>query len=211
MKDNFVSIRKAAQHLGVTPGSLRRWEKEGLIAPPERTVGGQRRYDLVKLRAPFTRGAQAAHFKAARRTVCYARVSTSEQRDDLIRQEARLRDFCAAKGWCCELISDLGSGLNYKKRGLQTLLDRLMLGEVERLVIAHKDRLLRFGAELVFGLCERLDIEVIVIEQTEKPTFEQELVNDMLELITVFSARLYGARSRKSRAAVSAVKEALLS
>jgi putative resolvase len=209
MKDNLVPISEAAKHLGVTPASLRRWEKEGLIEPAQRTPGGARRYDRTKLSAPFTRGAQAVHFKAVRKTVCYARVSTHEQRDDLVRQEDRLRAYCAAKGWCFEVISDFGSGMNYKKRGLQALLDMLVLGEVERLVITHKDRLLRFGAELVFGLCSRLGVEVVVMEQTEKPTFEAELVTDMLELITVFSARLYGARSRKSRAAVAAVRDAL--
>lgn len=158
MNDKPLTIGEAAACLGVTPGSLRRWEREGLIAPAERTAGGQRRYDRRTLRAPFVRASQIAHANAAKKTICYARVSSSGQRDDLARQEERLRSFCAARGWCFEAISDLGSGLNYKKRGLQRLLDLLVQGEVERLVVTHKDRLLRYGAELVFDLCERLGV-----------------------------------------------------
>ena len=95
-----------------------------------------------------------------------------------------------------EVITDLGSGLNYRKAGLQRLLELIMRRRMRRLVLTHKDRLLRFGAELVFALCEEQGIEIVIIHQGDQPTFEEELAQDVLEIITVFSARLYGSRSK---------------
>ena len=114
-------------------------------------------------------------------------------------QHALLESYCAAQGWSSLVIRDLGSGMNYRKKGLHQLLELILERRMRRLVITHKDRLLRFGAELVFTLCELRGIEVVVIHQGEQPSFEEELAQDVLEIITVFSARLYGSRSRKHR------------
>lgn len=116
--------------------------------------------------------------------------------------------FCAANGWRYEVIRDLGSGLNYHKRGLRELIRRICSGQVGRLVITHKDRLLRFGSELVFSLCEHFGAEVVIVDASEEMSFEEELVQDVLEIITVFSARLYGSRSRKNRDVMRQLKEA---
>lgn len=122
-------------------------------------------------------------------TINYARVSSHDQKADLVRQAQVLEAFSATNGWQFETIQDLGSGLNSNKRGLQKLLKRIMQGDVSRLVLTHKDRLLRLGAELVFAMCAELETEVIIINKSnEEVTFEQELVPDMIELITVFSA-----------------------
>ena len=155
----LVPIRVAAKELGVHPDTLRRWEKEGRIDPAERTPGGRRRYDLAKLR-------NLAPHKApsTRTTIAYARVSTNGQKDDLVRQVGLLESFCAAQGWTYEVITDVGSGLNYHKRGLKLLISKICSGEVGRLVISHKDRLLRFGSELVFSLCEHFGVEVVIIK-----------------------------------------------
>ena len=185
------SISQAADHLGVSSSTLRRWEASGKLVP-ERTVGGQRRYSASQLMIPQTRQNQ-------RKTVAYSRVSSHDQKKDLERQQEVLASYCAAKGWQYQTISDLGSGMNYRKKGLRQLLDLIVSGQLERLVIAHKDRLLRFGAELVFALCETQNCEVIIINQGGQPSFEEELAKDVLEIITVFSARLYGSRSRKNR------------
>ena len=133
-------------------------------------------------------------------TIGYARVSGHRQQDDLKRQQEMLETYGAAKGWRMEVITDLGSGLNYRKAGLQRLLELIMRRRMRRLVLTHKDRLLRFGAELVFALCEEQGIEIVIIHQGDQPTFEEELAQDVLEIITVFSARLYGSRSKKHRA-----------
>ena len=187
----LVPVGIAARELGVRPDTLRRWEKEGRVEPAERTAGGRRRYDLAKLRhlAPHTA-------PSTRTTVAYARVSTAGQKDDLV----RLESFCAANGWTYEVISDVGSGLNYHKRGLRILINRICSGEIGRLVISHKDRLLRFGSELVFALCEHFGTEVVIVNATEESSFEEELASDVIEIVTVFSARLYGSRSHKNKA-----------
>ena len=105
------------------------------------------------------------------------------------------------------MIRDLGSGMNYWKKGLHQLLEMILERQTQRLVLTNKDRLLRFGAELVFTLCELRGIEVVVIHQGEQPSFEEELAQDVLEIITVFSARLYGSRSRNHRKLLNTLAE----
>ena len=197
-----TSIGIAAKELGVSRDTLRRWEKAGKISV-ERTIRGHRRYNLAHLL-----GAAARKLPAEKKTIAYARVSSSDQKEDLSRQIQLLESYCAANGWDIEVIEDLGSGLNYHKRGLRNLIKKICLGQMDRLVITHKDRLLRFGFELIFSLCEQFGIEIVIINKTETPNFEEELVQDVLEIITVFSSRLYGARSRKNKKLLDALKEA---
>jgi predicted site-specific integrase-resolvase len=144
----------------------------------------------------------------SRVTIAYARVSSHDQREDLVRQVALLESFCAANGWTYETIQDLGSGLNYRKKGLPTLIRRICSGEVGRLVITHQDRLLRFGSDLVFSVCEQFGTEVVIVNASEEASFEDELVQDVLEIITVFSAHLYGSRSHTNKTMVEALKAA---
>jgi putative resolvase len=200
----MLDIREAAEFLGVSVQTLRRWDAEGRLVP-ERTAGGHRRYDLAKLRPEWFHAVDTAN----RRTIAYARVSSHDQKDDLERQKQVLELFCARQGWTFEVIADLGSGMNYHKKGLKRLLDAIIGGKVGRLVITHKDRLLRFGAELVFAICEAKDVEVVILNQGEDTTFEEDLAKDVLEIITVFSARLYGSRSRKNQKLLDGVKKAV--
>ena len=148
-------------------------------------------------------------FSGQRVTLAYARVSSHDQKNDLQRQKEVLELFCAQHGWSFEIIEDLGSGMNYRKKGLITLLNRLLSGTVERLVLTHKDRLLRFGAELIFSICEMNQTEVVIINQSQDSTFEEELAKDVLEIITVFSARLYGSRSKKNQRLIDGMKQAV--
>ena len=202
--ERFVGIGEAASALGVSITTLRRWEASGRLVP-EHTAGGHRRYDLAKLRPEMFR----AEAEADRRTVAYARVSSHDQKDDLERQKQVLELYCARQGWTFEVIADLGSGMNYHKKGLKRLLDAILAGEIGRLVITHKDRLLRFGAELVFAICEAKNVEVVILNQGEDTTFEEDLAKDMLEIITVFSARLYGSRSHKNQKLIDGVRRAV--
>ncbi|MBP0627458.1 MULTISPECIES: IS607 family transposase [unclassified Cupriavidus] len=204
MSRKMVSIQEAAEFLGVAAQTLRRWEREGKLIPDERTPGGRRRYDLSRLRPE-----QFHASESARRTVAYARVSSQDQKDDLERQKQVLELYCARQGWTFEVIADLGSGMNYHKKGLKRLLGSLIDGEVGRLVITHRDRLLRFGAELVFAICEVRNVEVVILNQGEDTTFEEDLAKDVLEIITVFSARLYGSRSRKNQKLLDGVRQAV--
>lgn len=205
MSRKLVPIHEAAEALGVSAQTLRRWEREGRLLPDERTAGGRRRYDLARLKPEKFRS-QAG---AVRKTVAYARVSSHDQKDDLERQKQVLELYCARQGWTLEVIADLGSGMNYHKKGLKKLLEAIIEGQVGRLVITHKDRLLRFGAELVFAICEAKNVEVVILNQGEDTTFEEDLAKDVLEIITVFSARLYGSRSRKNQKLLDSVKKAV--
>jgi len=144
-----------------------------------------------------------------RKTVAYARVSSHDQKADLERQRKVLEMYCAAHGWEHEVIADLGSGMNYKKKGLVALIDQIVDGHVGRLVLTHKDRLLRFGAELVFAVCEAKHVEVVIINQGDERSFEEELASDVLEIVTVFSARMYGARSHKNKKLIEGVEKAV--
>ena len=202
--DRFVGISEAATALGVSVTTLRRWEAVGRIVA-ERSAGGHRRYDLAELRPDLVRQREDAQ----RRTVAYARVSSHDQKDDLERQKQVLELYCARQGWTFEVIADLGSGMNYRKKGLRRLLDAIIAGRIGRLVITHKDRLLRFGVELVFAICEAKNVEVVILNQGEDATFEEDLAKDVLEIITVFSARLYGSRSRKNQKLLDNVRKAV--
>lgn len=195
--NNLLSIGKASKLLGVTIQTLRNWDKQGLLKPDELTKGGERRYKLETLKNIN----KNIKFNSDNlKTIAYARVSSHDQKDDLIRQVQILEMYCSKQGFNYEVIQDLGSGMNYYKKGLTKLLNLVLEGQVKRLVLTHKDRLLRFGAELVFSICEAKGVEVIIINKgDENPKFEEELAKDVLEIITVFSARLYGARSKKNK------------
>ena len=191
MNNRFVKIGEAAKLLGVSVQALRNWEAEGKIMPSHRTPGGQRMYDLAELL-----GVNDLTYP----TIAYARVSSSDQKEDLERQHAVLEAFCNKNGWKpTEIIKDLGSGMNYNKKGLLRLLELIGHGQMSRLVLTHKDRLLRFGAEIIFRLCELKGIEIVIINKGEQPSFEEELTRDVMEIMKVFCAKLYGRRSQKSK------------
>jgi len=198
----YVGVKEAAESLGISPQTLRRWEKEGKLVAHHRTSGKQRRYDLTKLHPQ-------AHNNQPKMTIAYARVSSHDQKADLQRQQTLLELYCSQQRWSFEMISDLGSGMNYHKRGLKKLLMSILDNKVNRLVLTHKDRLLRFGSELVFSLCEIKSVAVVIINQGEEPSFEEELAQDVLEIITVFSSRLYGSRSRKNKQLMDNLKLAV--
>ena len=191
-----ISIGDAAKELGISTKTLRRWTDTGKIKF-ERSPTGQRRFFLADIKRITPRDFNQLDDRI---TINYARVSSHDQKADLVRQAQVLEAFSATNGWQFETIQDLGSGLNYNKRGLQKLLKRITQGDVGRLVLTHKDRLLRLGGELVFAMCAEFETEVIILNKSnEEVTFEQGLVQDMMELITVFSARLYGSRSQKNQ------------
>jgi len=202
--ERLIGIGEAAQALGVSITTLRRWEATGKLSAIH-TAGGHRRYDLAKLKPEMFHAAA----QAERSTIAYARVSSHDQKDDLERQKQVLELYCARQGWTFELVSDLGSGMNYHKKGLRRLLSSIIDGKVGRVVITHKDRLLRFGAELVFAICEAKAVEMVILNQGEDGTFEEDLAKDVLEIITVFSARLYGSRSRKNQKLLDGVRQAV--
>ena len=168
-----MAIGEASKALGVSITTLRRWEQEGKLIP-ERTTSGHRRYDIAKLKPELVHTAVDN-----RQTIAYARVSSHDQKEDLERQKQVLELYCAKQGWTFEIVSDLGSGMNYYKKGLKRLLNHILANRISRLVITHKDRLLRFGAELIFAICEAKQVEVIILNQGEDTTFEEDLAKDL--------------------------------
>ena len=157
-----LTPKQASELLGVSVRTLHRWELDRKITST-RTQGGHRRYDITEL-------LQTSEDQSL--TVGYARVSSHDQKEDLERQKMVLEAYCGKHGWTCEIISDLGSGMNSKKRGLIRLIKLLTSYQVERLILTHKDRLLRFGSDLIFMLCEIFETEVIIINRSEDSTFE---------------------------------------
>jgi excisionase family DNA binding protein len=190
MPINYVPPRVAATRLGVSTKTLERWLKDGKIEGIF-TQGGQRRYNLDSV-IPVRRGNPADE----RATLLYARVSSRGQKNDLSEQI----EFLAARYPDAEIITDIGSGLNFKRKGLQTLLDRVLTNTCKLVVIAHKDRLCRFGFDLISWICARQQTEILVLNQTNLSP-EREMVEDILAIIQVFSCRLYGLRKYKKQVA----------
>ncbi len=196
----YASIGEAAEMIGVSISTLRRWEKEGSFLSDFRTNGGHRRYCISRIRSEVLDISDASTGNTSnRKTYIYARVSSHDQKLDLKRQEQRLAMHCEAMEWEHEIISDLGSGINYKKKGLNKLINLICHGKVQRLVLTHKDRLLRFGSALLFKLCELFGTEVIMLEEKSNKSFEQELVADVIEIMTVFTAKMHGKRSHRNK------------
>jgi hypothetical protein len=141
--------------------------------------------------------------------VTYSRVSSSDQKHDLLRQSSKLNDFAisfkAKHSTKLDIlnISDLGSGLNYKKKGLNQLILLIISRKIHTLIINHKDRLLRFGSDIIFNLCQYFNVNVIILEQKLEQSFEMELSSDVIELMTVFCAKLYGKRSHSNKKIVA--------
>ena len=202
---NCVSIGKAANILGVSIPTLRNWDKAGKLMPSFITSGGTRMYDLATLN--LIKGKKS--IVPDRYTLAYARVFTQSQKKELETQKELLTLYCSKQGYRYKLISDIGSGLNYTKAGLNELIELICLGQIERLVLVHKDRLLRFGSEIIFKLCNIYDVKVEIINVGDELNPNEELVKDVLEIITVFSAKLYGKRSYKSFNIINDLKKNL--
>lgn len=204
MKNNkWISPKKAAEIAGVNEDTIRRWDANNKIKCI-RTEGGHRRVDIDSLMKYLYKSDKVTPEKV---TVIYARVSTRNRLNDLERQKERLELYCAAKGWKYKIVTDIGSGLNYKKKGLLELIHLIETEQVERLVLNYKDRLLRFGSEIIFEMCKYHDVEVVIVSEEESKSYEEELVEDVLSIITVFSSKLYGSRSHKNKSIIEKNKE----
>ena len=142
----LVAISEAAKLLGVHPDALRRWEREG-----KQAAAGLLVIFAATTSLTFAPILSTLRLRLRVRPWLTTRVSSHDQKEDLERQKQVLESYCAAQGWTFELVADLESGMNYRKRGLQKLLNQIIAGDVGRIVLNHKDRLLRFGAELVFA------------------------------------------------------------
>lgn len=178
----FHPLRKAVAYYGVHANTLRKWADEGRIES-RRTPSGQRLFKLL----PFSSDRQ-------RRRVIYCRVSSASQKSDLESQVASLKQQFPDH----ELIQDIGSGLNWKRKGFNALLESVMLGVVAEIVVAHKDRLCRFGFELLECVASKHNTRIVVLNDTGLSP-QEELVRDLISIIRVFSCRIYGMRKYASQ------------
>lgn len=189
----FVGNKKACEILGVHFKSLYNWEKSGKIETI-RTPGGKRLYNVAKfININTSDETKAINQMDNKRNICYCRVSTYGQKDDLERQI----NFMKHEYPEYEIIKDIGSGLNFKRRGLKKLIKYAINGEVNNVVIAYKDRLCRFGYDLIEFIIKDYSNGKIIILNKKTLSPEQELTTDLVSIINVFSARLNGLRKYK--------------
>jgi predicted site-specific integrase-resolvase len=177
--------------LSVSKETLRRWEKEGKIKP-QRTEGKHRRYDVTLLKEMVD-----STNVLNKLVIGYCRVSSKKQEGDLQRQINTVENYCSSRGYQFRIISDIGSGLNYKKNGLTELIELIQSKQISKIVVNYKDRLVRFGIEMIEHLCKLNYVDIEIINHSEDKTYNEEMVEDVLSIITVYSARLYGKRSHK--------------
>lgn len=189
----YYTIHEFSKLVGKTPQTLRNWDKKGILKPHHTSSNGYRYYSEEQIN-------KVLNIKISKQKIVigYCRVSSSKQKDDLERQVQNVKSYLLAQGKPFEIISDIGSGINYNKKGLQTLIQRIEANEIEKVVVLYKDRLLRFGFELVEYIAKLNDCTIEIIDNTEK-TEEQELVEDMIQIVTVFACKLQGKRANKAK------------
>ena len=199
----YYSIGEFANRIGKTIQTLRNWDKKNILKPSHVTQGGTRYYSQEQLNHFLGLKSEK---QINKKIIGYCRVSSHKQKDDLERQIENVKTYMYAKGYQFEIITDIGSGINYNKKGLNQLIDFVTNSEVEKIVVLYKDRLIRFGYELIENLCHKFGTTIEIIDNTEK-TEQQELVEDLVQIITVFSCRLQGKRANKAKKMIKELVE----
>jgi putative resolvase len=186
----MYSVAQFAKQVGVGVKTVQRWDREGRLKA-KRTLSGRRYYNEADLATALN----LPQRPSARRTIAYCRVSSPAQRPDLQNQRAALSSYAVSKQFVVDdWIMEIGGGLNFERKRFLALVDAIVAGEVERVLIAHQDRLARFGFALIKHLCETHHTELVVMN-TETLSPEQELVQDLMSILHCFSSRLYGLRN----------------
>ena len=189
----YYSINQFSKILGVSAQTLRNWDNNGKLHPHHTSTNGYRYYSHEQLNQVMN-----ITPNLNRQVIGYCRVSSNKQKYDLERQVENMKLYLTAQGKPFEIITDIGSGINYKKKGLRELIKLITQNKVDKIVVLYKDRLLRFGFELVEYIASLYGCEIEIIDNTEKSE-QQELVEDLVQIITVFSCKLQGKRANKAR------------
>jgi DNA binding domain, excisionase family len=197
----LMSIGKFAKEVGLSVQHLRKLHDDNILIPDVITKGGTRYYSDEQLQAYLNKNNPQQELPI----ILYARVSTRSQKDNLDRQVESLKSYAVSKGYSFEIITDIGSGINYTKQGLRQLIQKINNKEISKIVILYKDRLIEFAFELVEYLCELNNISIEIIDNTTMST-KIELTNDLIQIITVFANQLYGVRSKKTLRLIQEVK-----
>jgi len=195
--EKLYTMREASEILGVHVRTLQKWDKEGKIRCV-RTIGGKRRVPESEIK-------RILGLHEERKVIGYARVSSHTQRDDLERQIEVINQYTKGRGWNIEILKDIDSGLNEDRRSFQKLLKMVMNREVSKVIVTYPDRLTRFGFKILQQFFQSYGTEIIVINQEEKEP-KEELVEDLITIISHFAGKLYGMRSHKYREVVEDTK-----
>lgn len=198
---SLLSIGKFEEVTGISKPTLRRMHREGSLIPAYVSPKGTRYYSKEQVNMLINGETVNEDLPV----LLYARVSTRNQKDDLERQIDNLRSYAYAKGYQFDVITDIGSGINYKNKGLQQVLDGILTKRYSKIVILYKDRLVRFGFDLIEYLANKQNIIIEIIDHSELSKGE-ELTDDLIQIITVFANRLYGSRSKKTKRLLDEVK-----
>lgn len=194
---NVYTTTQFAKKLNVSSQTLRNWDKAGILKPIK-LDSGHRRYTDEHLQQYIKTEIKV---NTKRLNICYVRESTKMQQNSLIDQESKIKSFCLAKGIEIDRIySEYGSGLNYKRLNFQNILKHILNDEIENLIIYYKDRLCRFGFEIIEYFAKELKFNIIIIDSSEtEKSKQQEFAEDIISIIHYFSMRLYGSRSYKKK------------
>jgi len=198
-KKEFLSAGEAARALGVSVKTIQRWDKAGLL-PVIRTATNQRRIPVAALEEMRGQGGRG------KRCAIYARVSSAkqEQEGNLTRQADRLRQVAEQRGYhLVALITEQASGLNEKRKGLKRLLQLVEQQAIDVVLIEYPDRLVRFGYRYIEEVFGWKQVHLEVVEPPKMQTPAEELVQDLLTIVTVFSGRLYGRRAKRVHQCIS--------
>lgn len=197
----LLRMNEVSEITGLAHSTLRLMHRKGEFVPAKISPGGTRYYSDEQVKEYM--GVKTV---SKRIVIGYARVSSRKQEDDLDRQIENLKTYMFAKGYSFEIITDIGSGINYSKKGLTKLLERTHEGEVSKVVILHKDRLVRFGFELLETVCKLNDCEIEIVDNTPKIN-EEELINDLVKVVNVLGSDLKGEQSKLVKQFVEDLKD----
>jgi putative resolvase len=198
LMEKLYTLKEAKKLLGVTTRTIQRWDKEGKIRVV-RTIGGRRRIPESEIKRVL-----GLKEEEERVVVGYARVSSTTQKDDLERQKQLIRSY--AKNGEIQILSDVGSGLNENRKGFLRLLEMVTERKVSRVIVAYKDRLTGFGFETLRKVFQVFGTEIEVINSEEKVP-QEELVEDLVTIVSHFAGKLYGMRSHKYKEVVEGVRK----
>ena len=186
--EKHYSIAQFAELSGISKSTLRRYDKENKLKPAYTSSGGHRRYTESQLFELIGKKNNTNKIN-----IGYVRVSSRKQIIDLERQYALMESYLISKGKPFEIIKSVGSGINYNNPSLNDLVDMVISGRVNKVFIMYNDRLVRFGFELLQSIFKRYGVEIEIINH-QNNTMEEDLVTDLIQIITVFSAKLNGKR-----------------
>lgn len=189
MDTTFCTSNQAAKLLNIHPNTLRSWEDKNIIQSFRSTYKGHRRYNIQEFLSKRNKQEEPPIIK---KNICYCRVSSRNQKEELKNQV----EYLKSKYPNHDIITDIASGLNYKRKGLQKILDYAKQGIIGQIVVTFKDRMCRFGFELIQYVVESSGGEILVLNQLESSP-QEEMVKDLTSIIHIFSCRLYGLRRYK--------------